>query len=109
MSENQNQTQNQEPSKLSGQFHSTKGSIVEAIGDATGAPSWSQSGKEEHARGEGEYMAAQAEGYAQGLTDRVGGYKDSVLGAVSGDKDQQVKGNARNEKGQPQQEFNKPQ
>ncbi|KAI6014673.1 hypothetical protein EDC04DRAFT_2870648 [Pisolithus marmoratus] len=109
MSDNQNQTQNQEPSKLSGQFHSVKGSAVEAIGDATSASSWSQSGKEEHSRGEGEYKAAQAKGYVEGTTDRVGGYKDSVLGAVSGDKDQQLAGNARNEKGQAQKELNKPQ
>lgn len=65
-----------------------KGSVVEAVGDATGAPSWSQSGKEEHSRGEAEYTAAQAEGYAEGLSGRVGGYKDSVVGAVCGDKDQ---------------------
>lgn len=109
MSDNQNQTQNQEPSKLTGQFHSMKGSVVEAVGDATGASSWSQSGKEEHSRGEGEYTAAQAKGYMEGLTGRVGGYKDSVVGAVSGDKEQQVKGNAQKEKGQVQAELNKPQ
>ncbi|KAI6016474.1 hypothetical protein BKA83DRAFT_4336600 [Pisolithus microcarpus] len=99
MSDNQNQTQNQEPSKLTGQFHSMKGSVVEAVGDATGATSWSQSGKEEHSRGEGEYTAAQAKGYME----------DSVVGAVSGDKDQQVKGNAQKEKGQVRAELNKPQ
>ncbi|KAG0691709.1 hypothetical protein DFH29DRAFT_976398 [Suillus ampliporus] len=54
--------------------------------------SWSQSGKEEHAKGEGE----------------AAGYKDSVVGAVTGDKTQQATGNARNEKGQTQQEINKP-
>ncbi|KAI6017408.1 hypothetical protein BKA83DRAFT_4327667 [Pisolithus microcarpus] len=97
MSDNQNQTQNQEPSKLTGQFHSMKGSVVEAVGDATGATSW------------GEYTAAQAKGYMEGLTGRVGGYKDSVVGAVSGDKDQQVKGNAQKEKGQVRAELNKPQ
>ncbi|KAI6111584.1 hypothetical protein EDD16DRAFT_1694201 [Pisolithus croceorrhizus] len=109
MSENQNQTQNQEPSKLTGQLHSLKGSVVEAVGDMTGASSWSQSGKEEHSRGEGEYKAAQAKGYVEGLTDKAGGYKDSVVGAVSGDKDQQVQGNAQKEKGHAQAELNKPQ
>ncbi|KAG9308527.1 hypothetical protein JVU11DRAFT_11871 [Chiua virens] len=79
----------QDPSKMSGQFHSMKGSVLEGAGNATGNQSWSQSGKEEHARGEAEY-------------------KDSVVGAVTGDKSQQAAGNARNEKGQAQQEVNKP-
>ncbi|KAG2086470.1 hypothetical protein BD769DRAFT_972091 [Suillus cothurnatus] len=98
----------QEPSKVSGQFHSVKGTAVETIGDMAGLQSWSQSGKEEHAKGEGEYNAAQAKGYAEGVSDRVTGYKDSVVGAVTGDKEQQATGNIKNEKGQTQQEINKP-
>jgi hypothetical protein len=54
--------------------------------------SWSQSGKEEHVKGEGEYNAAQAKGYAEGVSDRATGYKDSVVGAVTGDKAQQASG-----------------
>lgn len=57
-----------------------------------GSQDWTQAGKEEHARGEGEYKTAQAKGYTQGVTDRMGGYKDSVVGAVSGDKSQQASG-----------------
>ncbi|KAF9219149.1 hypothetical protein BS17DRAFT_434881 [Gyrodon lividus] len=99
---------NQQPSKVSGQLHSVKGTVVETIGDLTGMQSWTQGGKEEHASGEAEYKAAQAKGYVEGVTDRAGGYKDSVLGAVSGDKAKQATGNVRNEKGQAQQEANKP-
>ncbi|KAL0568155.1 hypothetical protein V5O48_013837 [Marasmius crinis-equi] len=97
-----------EPNKTTGQFHSTKGNIVEAIGNATGLESWQQSGKEEHAQGEAEYKAAQAKGYAEGVSDRVGGYKDSVVGAVTGDKSQQAQGNVQQEKGKVQTEANKP-
>ncbi|KAL0563676.1 hypothetical protein V5O48_018390 [Marasmius crinis-equi] len=97
-----------EPNKTTGQFHSTKGTIVEAIGNATGLQSWQQSGKEEHAQGEAEYKAAQAKGYAEGVSDRVGGYKDSVVGAVTGDKSQQAQGNVQQEKGKAQTEANKP-
>ncbi|KAG2124597.1 hypothetical protein DEU56DRAFT_827008 [Suillus clintonianus] len=97
-----------EPSKTTGQFHSVKGTAVETIGDLTGMQSWSQAGKEEHVKGEGEYKAAQAKGYAEGVSDRATGYKDSVVGAVTGDKTQQATGNAKNEKGQTQQEINKP-
>ncbi|KAJ2934131.1 hypothetical protein H1R20_g2947, partial [Candolleomyces eurysporus] len=96
-----------EPSKTSGQFHSTKGNVVEAIGNLTGATSWQQSGKEEHAQGEAEYKAAQVQGYAEGTVDRVTGKKDAVVGAVTGDKSQQAEGNARHDKGEAQQELNR--
>jgi len=62
----------------------------------TGSTLWQQSRKEEHALGEAEYNATQAKGYAEGLTDCVGGYKDSVVGAIKGDKAQQVAGEFAN-------------
>ncbi|KAK1223857.1 hypothetical protein PQX77_013253 [Marasmius sp. AFHP31] len=96
-----------EPNKTTGQYHSVKGNVVETIGNLTGAQSWQQSGKEEHAKGEAEYDAARAKGYAEGTKDRVGGYKDSVVGAVTGDKSQQAKGNMREEQGEAQQEVNR--
>ena len=58
----------------------------------TGAESWQTSGSQEHAKGEAEYKAAQAQGYVEGVTDRATGYKDSVVGAVTGDKAQQAAG-----------------
>lgn len=79
-------------SKTTGQYHSVKGTTVETIGNLTGATSWQQSGKEEHARGEGEYNAAQAQGYAEGVKDRVVGQKDAVVGAISGDRQQETTG-----------------
>ncbi|KAG5635086.1 hypothetical protein H0H81_012485 [Sphagnurus paluster] len=96
-----------EPSQYSGQYHSLKGNVVEAIGDLTGATSWQQSGKQEHAQGETEYKAAQAKNYAEGTMDRIAGKKDAVVGAVTGDKEQQVEGNVRHDKGQAQQEISK--
>ncbi|KAF4577488.1 hypothetical protein EYR40_003029 [Pleurotus pulmonarius] len=94
------------PDKTTGQFHSTKGTIVEAVGNMTGATSWQQSGKQEHAEGEAEYKAAQAQGYVEGVTDRAGGYKDNVVGALTGDKTKQAAGEARREKGELQQRAN---
>ncbi|KAF9066799.1 mismatched base pair and cruciform DNA recognition protein [Rhodocollybia butyracea] len=95
------------PNKTTGQFHSLKGNAVEAVGNVTGAQSWQQSGKEEHAAGETEYNAARAKGYVDGATDRAGGYKDSVMGAMKGDKSQQASGNLRHDQGQAQQDLNR--
>ena len=114
-------------SKATGQFHSLKGTAVEAVGNLTGSDSWTQSGKEEHAQGEAEYKAAQAKGYAEGTMDRLGGKKDAVVGAVMGDREQEVSGmspsapqmkmtsmadtldagNVRHDKGEAQQDLNK--
>jgi len=58
----------------------------------TGSTSWQQSGKEEHAKGEAEHTAAQAQGYVEGTMDRLSGKKDAIVGAVTGDKTQQAKG-----------------
>ncbi|GLB42427.1 putative mismatched base pair and cruciform DNA recognition protein [Lyophyllum shimeji] len=102
---NNNTTQ---PSKSTGQYHSMKGNLVESIGNLTGATSWQQSGKQEHAQGEAEYKAAQAQGYAEGVADRVTGKKDSVVGAVTGDRQQEALGNVRHDKGEAQQDINRP-
>ncbi|TFY58378.1 hypothetical protein EVJ58_g6454 [Rhodofomes roseus] len=105
---NDNNNSNNGPNKTTGQFHSVKGTAVEAIGNVTGATSWTQSGRDEHARGEGEYQAAQAEGYVEGTKDRVGGRKDAVVGALTGDRQQETIGNVRRDKGSAQQDINQP-
>ncbi|KAJ7183215.1 hypothetical protein C8R46DRAFT_1066282 [Mycena filopes] len=96
------------PDKTTGQFHSTKGTVVETIGNVTGLQSWQTSGKEEHAAGEAEYKAAQAQGYVEGTGDRLEGKKDSIVGSLTGDKSQQAQGNLQNDKGHAKQEINKP-
>lgn len=46
---------------------------------------------------------AQAQEYATGTADRLEGKMDRVLGAVTGDKEQEAKGFAQEEKGKAQQ------
>ncbi|KAH9887052.1 hypothetical protein C8Q73DRAFT_714536 [Cubamyces lactineus] len=101
--------ENNGPNKTTGQWHSMKGTAKETLGTLTGAQSWAQSGKQEHAAGEAEYDAAQAQGYAEGTKDRVGGRKDAVVGAVTGDREQEAAGNVRRDKGETQQSWNRPQ
>ncbi|KAJ3875696.1 mismatched base pair and cruciform DNA recognition protein [Lentinula edodes] len=102
-----NQTSS-EPSKTNAQLNSTIGTAKEVFGNTIGGDSWIQAGKEQHARGEAEYNAAQAKEYADGTIDRAGGKKDAVVGALTGDRQQQLAGNARHDKGELQQQANKP-
>ncbi|PWN31659.1 mismatched base pair and cruciform DNA recognition protein [Meira miltonrushii] len=97
-----------EPSQFNGNLKSVSGQVQEQIGNLTGATSWQQSGKQQHAEGEAELKAAQAKGYAEGLVDQVGGYKDSIVGAVTGNKSDQIAGNARQEAGAAKKDANAP-
>jgi uncharacterized protein YjbJ (UPF0337 family) len=62
--------------------------------------------KEQHAKGEAEVKAAEAQAYAEGLGDRVQGKVDSVVGAATGDKAKQAQGNVQHDKGEAQMKIN---
>ncbi|CAD6584727.1 MAG: hypothetical protein TREMPRED_003945 [Tremellales sp. Tagirdzhanova-0007] len=88
------------------------GSAIEtayqAVGGSTEASSWTTAGQKQHAQGEAEITAAKAQGYVEGVGDRIEGKKDSVVGAVLGDKAQQTSGNLQHSKGAAQMDINKP-
>ncbi|KAF7357285.1 hypothetical protein MSAN_01323900 [Mycena sanguinolenta] len=95
------------PSKIAGQYHSVKGTLVEMVGHLTGATSWQKSGRDEHMAGEAEIQAAEAQAYVQGTLDRAQGKLDAVIGAVTGDRSLQMDGNIRHDQGKASQEANK--
>ncbi|KAI5892116.1 uncharacterized protein SCHCODRAFT_02625350 [Schizophyllum commune H4-8] len=95
------------PSKTSGQYHEKKGTFKKTIGRIFRMRGTENRGRLEHAEGEGEYNAARAEGYAEGTGDRIAGKKDSVVGAITGDRSQQHSGSARQNKGNWKQRFNR--
>ncbi|KAI9038249.1 uncharacterized protein KD926_011188 [Aspergillus affinis] len=47
------------PSKVTGQYHSVKGTVVEMIGNTTGSEAWRESGRREHEQGERELEDAE--------------------------------------------------
>lgn len=47
------------PSKVTGQYHSMKGSVVEVIGNTTGSQEWKEAGKREHEQGQRELEDAE--------------------------------------------------
>ncbi|GAA6050617.1 hypothetical protein JCM3770_001490 [Rhodotorula araucariae] len=99
-------TDSNAPSKVSGNYNSTVGSLKAALGDAVGIPSLSQSGHSQANAGNAEYKLAQAEAYGQGTADRLEGKLDRVIGAVTGDKTREAGGLAQEEKGKAQQAAN---
>jgi len=95
-----------EPSKVTGNYNSIAGGIKETVGSYTGYTDLEQSGAQQKRDGDAEYQAAQAQGYAEGTVDRASGKVDHVVGAVTGDKQQEMSGSARHDKGQAQQDIN---
>ncbi|KZV98344.1 hypothetical protein EXIGLDRAFT_607087 [Exidia glandulosa HHB12029] len=95
-----------EPTKTNGQIKSVQGTATQLVGNVLGSEEWQASGQRTHAEGEAETKAAETKGYAEGTFDRVKGRFDNVVGAVTGDKTQQTKAAAREEKGKQQQNLN---
>ncbi|WVQ85716.1 hypothetical protein IAT38_007882 [Cryptococcus sp. DSM 104549] len=108
-----------EPSKVNGQINSLVGSAkvlvgntiesaYAAVGGSTEPSSFTTEGQKQHDQGEAEITAAKAQGYVEGVGDRLEGKKDSIVGAVTGDKAQQASGNLQHDKGEAQMDVNKP-
>ncbi|WOO85728.1 uncharacterized protein LOC62_07G009220 [Vanrija pseudolonga] len=99
-----------EPSKVNAQINTALGSAKEmlgstieagyqAVGGSSEPSSFTTAGKEQRLKGEGEMKAAEAKGYAEGR-------KDAVVGAITGDKAQEAKGNVQHDKGEAQMKLN---
>lgn len=70
----------------------TLGKVEESIGNVTGSESWKTSGQERRLEGDTEHKQGQAQGYTEGVKDRVLGKKDQVGGALSNDTSQEAAG-----------------
>jgi hypothetical protein len=58
----------------------------------TGSAGLQQKGHEQHARGQAKYDKAQGQGYTKATKERVGGVKDSIIGAVQGNEARKAQG-----------------
>ncbi|PWN53677.1 hypothetical protein IE53DRAFT_383808 [Violaceomyces palustris] len=95
-----------EPSKLNGNINSVAGSVKETIGNLTGSTDWQAAGKKQQAEGAAEIKAAEAKGYAEGLTNQVSGKVDNVIGSITGDKTKEASGAAQEAAGKAQKAAN---
>lgn len=57
--EHENENETEHPSKVTGQYHSMKGSLVEAIGNTTGSEAWKEAGRREYEQGQRELEDAE--------------------------------------------------
>ena len=94
-----------DPSKTNAQWNSTVGNIKESTGNIFGSKDLSDTGKKQHEEGEVERREAEAKQYGEGLVDSAKGKVQNVGGAISGDKNEQAKGNVREESGKAKREF----
>lgn len=58
----------------------------------TGSENWKTSGQERRVEGDTEHKQGQAQGYTEGIKDRLVGKKDQVGGAVTNDSSQEAAG-----------------
>lgn len=79
-------------SKINGRYHTTKGAIRETFGRTFGLSGVEARGKIERTKGNAEYNAARATGYAKATGNRVGGETDRVVGAITGDSSREMGG-----------------
>ncbi|EIM19815.1 hypothetical protein WALSEDRAFT_48524 [Wallemia mellicola CBS 633.66] len=87
-----------EPSKFNANYDSITGNLKESAGNILGYESLKESGAKQHASGEAEKQAATAKQYTEGATEGVQAKAQNVFGAVTGDKEQQAKGAAKETK-----------
>ncbi|KAI9293982.1 DNA binding protein [Neoconidiobolus thromboides FSU 785] len=91
-----------EPSKINATKDTTIGTIKENVGWALGNEQMQAEGKAQHAKGDAEYKAAQAQGYAEGSKDSMKGSVKDTVGSAIGNEQMQAEGKADKLKGDAQ-------
>ncbi|KAG8894172.1 hypothetical protein FRC00_009392 [Tulasnella sp. 408] len=94
------------PSRIVGRTHATTGGMQARVAGFFGFHDRAAAHRSKQAMGHGERHAATTSGWAKGTGQRIRGKGHSILGAITGSRRRQARGNAKNNMGQMRQNFN---
>ncbi|KAK4050969.1 hypothetical protein OIV83_003098 [Microbotryomycetes sp. JL201] len=91
-----------QPSAARGKYNEIVGGLKETYGAAVGSKYLEDAGRDQAAQGQVEQKAVQTQAFVEGVTDRIGGKTDRLMGIVTGDKELERQGEQREAAGKAQ-------
>ncbi|ORX78768.1 putative cruciform DNA binding protein [Basidiobolus meristosporus CBS 931.73] len=92
--------------KFNANVKAASGAVKENVGSAIGNEQMQAEGKARRAEGNAEYKKAQAEGYAQGASEKLKGNVKNTVGCAIGNEQMEAEGKAGRVKGEARMEAN---